>query len=322
MTFNFGEVLSRAWQIIWKHKVLWIFGILASCGRSGGGNGGGGGNTGFDTGGPDVQLPPQLEQLFERIAENATTFIVLTIAIICVFWILAIFLSTIGKIGLIRGAWQVEGGTEKLIFGQLFSESMPYFWRMFGLSLVIFLPLLILISAAVAIGVVFGISASQGSDASALGLVGMLPLFLGCLCLLIPIGFVISMIVRQAERAIVLEDAGVLPSISRGWDIFRGNLGPVIIMAIILAVIGLVAGFIIAIPVFIVVVPAVIAFVAGDGQNWTPMALAGICICLYIPVSLLLNGIIVAYTESAWTLTYMQLVRPQDQASVTIEANA
>ena len=29
-----GEVLSRAWQIIWKHKVLWIFGILASCSSS------------------------------------------------------------------------------------------------------------------------------------------------------------------------------------------------------------------------------------------------------------------------------------------------
>ena len=35
--FNFGEVLTRAWQIIWKHKVLWIFGILASCARGGGG---------------------------------------------------------------------------------------------------------------------------------------------------------------------------------------------------------------------------------------------------------------------------------------------
>jgi hypothetical protein len=32
MNFNFGEVLTRAWQIIWKHKVLWVFGILASCG--------------------------------------------------------------------------------------------------------------------------------------------------------------------------------------------------------------------------------------------------------------------------------------------------
>jgi hypothetical protein len=30
MNFDFGKVLSRSWQIIWKHKVLWIFGILAN----------------------------------------------------------------------------------------------------------------------------------------------------------------------------------------------------------------------------------------------------------------------------------------------------
>ena len=35
MNFNFGEVLTRAWQIIWKHKVLWIFGFLAGCGQGG-----------------------------------------------------------------------------------------------------------------------------------------------------------------------------------------------------------------------------------------------------------------------------------------------
>ncbi len=48
----------------------------------------------------------------------------------------------------------------------------------------------------------------------------------------------------------------------------------------------------------------------------------GVCLCLYIPVSLLLNGIVVSYTEAAWTLTYMRLVRPQDNAPVIIEANA
>ena len=33
---DFGEVLSSAWKIIWKHKVLWIFGILVSCGSANG----------------------------------------------------------------------------------------------------------------------------------------------------------------------------------------------------------------------------------------------------------------------------------------------
>lgn len=324
MNFNFGEVLSRAWQIIWKHKVLWIFGILASCSRGGSsGNSGSNwrqdGNGGFD-GTPD--FPPQLQRLFETISENMAAFIGITIAVICIFWIVAIFLGTIGKIGLIRGTWQAEGITDNLVFGQLFSESTPYFWRMFGLSIIVGLPFLVLIAALVAGGLAFGIALSQGgSNTAALGLVGLVPLFIGCMCLLIPIGFVINMIVRQAENAIVLEDAGVLPSISRGWDIFRTNLGPIIVMAIILGVIGLVAGFIIAIPVLIVVVPAAITFVAGNAQNWTPMIVAGVLLCLYIPISMLLNGILISYTESAWTLTYLRLTRKPDVTDIVTPEN-
>ncbi len=320
MNFNFGEVLSRAWQIISKHRVLWIFGILAGCSQGGSrfnsGSNGGGGNGGYGTG--PTNLPPQLERFFEIISQNATAFIGLAVALVCIFWIVSIFLGTIGRIGLIRGTWQVEGGTQNLIFGQLFSESTPYFWRIFGLSLLVGLPFLIFFGALVAALLVFGISMSQGNDASAFGFLGMLPVFIGCICLLIPIGFVINMIVRQAERAIVLEDASVMPSLSRGWEIFRNNLGPIIVMAIILTVITFVAGFVIAIPVLIAVVPAVLAFVAGNAENWTPMIIAGVCICLYIPVSLLLNGIIIAYTESAWTLTYMRLTRkPDDNLSIT-----
>src|SRR5258706_12413885 len=54
ININIGEVLTKAWKIVWKFKVLWIFGILASCGannnarfnNSFGGNSGGGGKGG------------------------------------------------------------------------------------------------------------------------------------------------------------------------------------------------------------------------------------------------------------------------------------
>lgn len=43
MKLNIGKILTRSWQIIWKHKILWVFGILAgfASGRSSGNNGGG-----------------------------------------------------------------------------------------------------------------------------------------------------------------------------------------------------------------------------------------------------------------------------------------
>src|SRR4030095_10903198 len=99
MNFNFGEVLSRAWQIIWKHKVLWIFGIFAGCSRgsssfrgnsSGGGSGSGG------------QLPPELMRIFQVIQQNLVTFIVVGCILVLLIWAITLFLSTIGKVGLIR----------------------------------------------------------------------------------------------------------------------------------------------------------------------------------------------------------------------------
>jgi hypothetical protein len=324
MNFNFGEILTRAWQIVWKNRVLWIFGILASCGR-GGANFNSSSSRGDGGFGTPSDLPPQMRQLMQTIQENLTAFIAITVAVVCISWIITIFLSTIGKIGLIRGTSQVDGGAEGLIFGQLFSESMPYFWRIFGLTLIVTIPFVVLAAAIIAAGLAFLIliPVSNGSDMPPVMGLGLIPILIGCFCPLIPISIVINLIIRQAENAIVLEGMRVLPSLSRGWDVFRKNLGPIIIMAIILAVIGFAVGFIIAIPVFIVVLPAVIAFAVGEAQNWTPLALAGVCICLYLPVLLLLNGIAIAYTESAWTLTYLRLTRRlQDNEPVALlEAN-
>lgn len=322
MNFNFGEVLTRAWQIIWKHKVLWIFGIFAGCsrgsgnfrGNSGGGGGGGGGQPNF---------PPEVLRIFEIIQQNLTMFIVLGCILLFVIWAVTVFLGTIGRVGLIRGTFEAEAGAEKLIFGQLFSESMPYFWRIFGLSLIVGIPILVVLAVLIAALVAFAISASNGSDAARVGVFGLVPLLIGCFCLLIPVMFVVGMIIRQAENAIVLEDLPVLPAISRGWDIFRANLGPIILMAIILAIMGVIVGVIVALPVLAIVVPAAVTFAINKAQNWTPMIFAGVCLCLYIPVAWVLNGIITAYTESAWTLTYMRLTaKPQESTPIVPEANA
>ena len=325
MNFNFGEVLTKAWQIIWKHKVLWIFGILASCGQGGGGGNGGGNSRSWQGNGSDFgrsNLPPQFMRWFQNIEDNIKTYIAIGIALICVIWIIVIFISTIGRIGLIRGTFQADGEVEKLIFGQLFSESTPYFWRMFGLSLILALPILILVGTLFAGIIVFAMSTSNGNSA-ALRVVAMVPILIGCLCLLMPVMFVAGMIIRQAQNAIVLEDMSVMPALSRGWEIFRANLGPIIVMAIILAILGFAIGLLIAIPVLSIVVPAAFTFILGDAQkSWTPIIIAGVLLCLYIPVALVLKGIATSYIEAAWTLTYMRLTKPQDDAPLALETNA
>src|SRR5690349_2696941 len=115
MNFNFGEVLARAWQIIWKHKVLWIFGIFAGCSRGtssfrGNSGGGGGGSGGIG------QLPPEVMRILQVIQQNLITFIIVGCIVVLLVWAITIFLGTIGRVGLIRGTLQAESGSERLIF--------------------------------------------------------------------------------------------------------------------------------------------------------------------------------------------------------------
>lgn len=301
MNFNFGEVLTRAWQITWKYKVLWIFGILAGCANGGGGGGGGGGNTGFDTGPSDFDVPPELRRFFNQmenfvgwVEENLWLFIAIMVLVFLVLFLISVFLGTIGRIGLIKGSFEAERGAEALAFGELFSTSMPYFWRVFGLSFLMGLALFVIIVPLVLISVL-----------SVVGLVCLIPI----ICLFIPIGFAVGIIIEQANRAIVLEDLGIFDGLKRGWEIARANIGPMIIMALILFGITFLAGIIIALPIFIVVFPTIFAFAMGEGQSFTPVYIALACICLYVPVSLVLNGVVTTFSQSAWTLTYMRLTQ-------------
>ena len=307
MNFNFGDVLSRAWQIVWRHKILWIFGIFASCSRGGGGGGGGTGGGGGGTG-PGNQPFPELERTMEQIGQwisDNPWIVAVSVVLILALVVLSVFLGTIGRIGMIKGTYQAEQGAQSLVFGELFSGSTPYFWRVFGLSLLIGL-----IAVAIFIPLVlFGVLTAG------IGFVCILPL----ICILIPILWGVSVVIEQANAAIVLENLGIGDGLRKGWDVVRNNIGPMIILALILFVGSGVVGFLIALPVIAAVLPLVFG---AATNNTNPIWFSVVCFALYLPVLLLLNGILTAYIQTVWALTYMRLTKPVDNAPVILEANA
>jgi hypothetical protein len=309
MNFNFGEILTRAWQIIWRHKVLWIFGILAGCGRGGGGGSGGG-----QVRGSGDQPFPQLEQFFQQIGqwiENNPWIVAVLILLVILLVILSIFLGTIGRIGLIKGTSQAEAGAERLNFGQLFSESMPYFWRVFGLSFLIFLlAMLVFIPLALG-GTLFSVLTAG------IGAICLLPL----ICLIVPLLWVLSVVIEQANVAIVLENLSIGDGFRRGWEVVRANLGPIIVMTLIIFIGSGIIGFFIAIPLIAAVAPLIFSAVSN---TTSPIWITLICCAAYFPILLILSGILNSYVQSVWTLTYMRLtaVPPQDNPPAILEANA
>jgi hypothetical protein len=309
MNFNFGEVLTSAWQINWKHKVLWIFGILAGCGRGGGGGSGGG-----QVRGSGDQPFPQLEQFFQQIGqwiENNPWIVAVFVLLVIVLVIVSIFLGTIGRIGLIKGTYQADGGTERLNFGELFSESTPYFWRVFGLSLLIFLIALFVFIPLALGGALFS------AVTAGIGAICLLPL----ICLLIPLLWAFSVVIEQANVAIVLENLSIGDGFRKGWEVVRANVGPILLLTLIIFIGSGIVGFIIAIPLIAAVFPLIFSAV---NNSTGPIWITVICCAIYFPILLVLSGILNAYVQSVWTLTYMRLTTkpPPDNPPVILEANA
>ncbi len=183
---------------------------------------------------------------------------------------------------------------------------MPYFWRVLGLSLLIGLLFLLLFLPLIFFGII----------TAGIGFLCILPL----LCILIPISWGVMVVIEQANAAIVLEDLGIGDGLRRGWEVVKANIGTMILMALILFIGSAVVGIVLAIPLIVAVVPLVIGSAAGVER--TPLLIFGVCCAVYLPILLMLNGILTAYMQSAWTLTYMRLTNPQDNAPIVLEANA
>ncbi|MEJ5226144.1 MAG: hypothetical protein WHV44_16910, partial [Anaerolineales bacterium] len=280
-----------------------------------GGGGGGGGGSDFDFGNGDV--PPQMREFVRAMEqfgiwlENNLWVIAVVVFLVCILWLVMIFLSTIGQIGVIKGAQMADDGAETLGFGEVWRASVPYFWRVLGLSLgfglLVFLLVLLLLLPVIVLSIV-----TMG-----IGLLCLLPF----LCVFVPLMWVLGVIINQSTVAIVVEDRGILDAVQRSWAVVRANIGQYILMALILFIGGGIVGLVIAIPVFIIVVPAILSLAISEGQNFTGLMIAGLCFVLYLPVAIILQGVLATYINTAWTLTFRRLTTPLPQADAWPEPN-
>jgi hypothetical protein len=310
---DFGYVLKRGWEIIWKFKVLWIFGILASCGQASGSSAS---NSGYRFSYHDTNISPQVEQFFNRLNPAIITILaIIAIVVSIVLVILIVLLGTVGKVGLIRGTVKAEQGAERLTFGELWRDGLTYFWRVFGLNLLIGLVIMFALLALFVLGIILTI--------------GTLGIFLVCLipllCLLVPVMWVVSVIIEQANVALVVENLSITEAIKRGWQVAWNNIVTMLVMSLILILgASIIGGVLIGLPLLVVAAPAAVGAATGTTEAIrNGLLVSGLLFIVYLPVLLLLSGILQSYISSAWTLTYLRLttkpLQPQVVASVAPE---
>lgn len=303
---DFGKVLSRSWNIIWNHKILWLFGILASCGSRSGGGGGGGGNFGVQSNNPQDfgNLPPEMQRIlmdwqrtFESIPQDrlilyGLLFVAAILLLVLLTWLIGLY----GKTGITVGALRAEAG-QPVSLSTVGRGAWGYFDTVVGLNAL--LGLAVFLAAMVIVIPIVGI----GALTAGIGFLCLLPL----ICLLVPFFIAFGVYSDIANVAVVKENLGVTAALRRGWEVFRANLGNLALMALILGVGGWLVSFIIAIPFFIAFVPLFIGMVQGGDAFGQGISAFLICTVVALPFLFVLGGIVQAYLGSAWTLTYAEL---------------
>jgi hypothetical protein len=290
MTLDLGGILRRAWAITWNHKILWLFGILA-------GLAGGGGNPGessrrfrdsvqYDFSSGD--LPPGLRRVFGDVDPNVV--IAAVIGLVCVIFLIALVLYVIGIIargGLIGGI-HLADAQNRVSFGEAWGIGVRKFWTVLVIGLIVFILGILIASISV-----------------------LTICFTPLACLGFLIVAVLGVYTQLAQIAAVVDNLSIGDALSRALQVITNNLANIIVLGLVLVIIQAVVGFVLALPALAVILPAAVGIIGFAEEarvvGTTALLLAGLCLVAYIPIAILIGGVLQTWTTAAWTLAYTQL---------------
>lgn len=303
MNFDFGEILSSTFKITWKHKILWVFSALPVL-------------LSF------LIFPLMFMPVFfmDQGSYNTPFFIdepiyvVLLVVFSVVVSLLSYILYGISSSAVVLGVFRADEGAERFTFKELFNGSKKYWWRVMGVLLLIGL------GVSLVFTVIFGCLALFGAVTGGLGFICMLPLML----LMYPLMMVLYGIVEESQVAVIVDDLGVTDAIKRGWELVRANIWRIVL-------ISLVVYFGISILSSFVMLPLMspfffIPFFLDSGISQinprTMMLFMGGFSLIFFPVMAFVQGIGITFLKTTYTLVYLRLTKPQDNAPIVLETTA
>lgn len=325
---DIGATISRAINITFKHRVLWVLGFLAALAGSGGSGNVSfqvpGGNFGGSPGTTGGTMSPEMQRFFETLQQNSGLIFAGVAGLVCVLFLIFIVLwvvSIIARGGLIGAVDQIER-EGNVTFGQAWRMGAAKFWRLLGINILLALPILIVgIIVAVLIGgsIIAIVAAAAGADGQlndqqAAGMGGGV-LAVVCIggafaCVAAIYSIIASALSTFGERAIVLDNTGVMDGIRKGWEVFRSNLGNIILLAILMFIISLVIGIVVGVVSVALFAPVLITTIVSLNNSGTIGAgtfILGVAAFIAVVIiSAIISALFVAFNSSAWTLAYRQ----------------
>ncbi|MBK9924440.1 MAG: hypothetical protein IPP66_04030 [Anaerolineales bacterium] len=288
MNFDFGEVLTRAGQITWKHKVLWLLNLLPMV---------------------VVFLIFPIVFVFIFYAEknphgftgisSNPIFVVLIILFELMLVLGSWILSAIARSATTVGVLRAEEGNPAVSFTELLRDGLPYFWRLFGVML------LISLTIGLAFFAIFGCIMAFSLMTMGMGAICVQPLML----LMMPVSLLTMALMEQAEAAVIADNKSVMDAIKYALDLVKAHVWKYVLITLILYFGTMLISSVIMVPLMVPFMGLSFIGFSSNEPFGSSMWMMGLFMLIFIPIMAFVQGIIATFMKSALTVTYLRLTR-------------
>lgn len=302
----YREALSHSWQITWKNKNLWIFGLFATLlGQMGLMEL----FTKLGYASSDYALYPRwlaLPKLFKILDWGSVSlhfdgwiWLIWLGVIMFGFCIFGIFVAISSQGALIDMSGKFAKNKKNADLSVAWSKGVNHFWRLFGLH---FLKKVILVVLAVIVGYA---TLNFVIQASGLGLVLFLLIFL----LAVLVGMVVSFLVIYTAFYIVVEDYKLGKALHSAWNLFLDHWLVSLELAFIVLFINFVVGIVVLFLFLFLFLPMLFVWFVAVATSMYWLALVGLFLgMLFFLLSIILVGsIFTVFTTSIWVYVFTHM---------------
>ena len=306
---DYGNLLSRAWRIVWHNKYLFVLGFLAALGS--GGQRSPQSSYQFSDNFSFDEMAQPLQAMRQFWAEFGPLLLTLLAAAI-VFGLIAWLLSLIAQAGLIDGVQQIEQGGSPGLGGSLRAGGQ-HLGRMIGLNLILYAPVWLFGLIMTVIGLVAFAAIIVEQDATPLRAFGILA---ACLvpvsCIAALYGLIATFVYPFAQRSIIISRLGILDGIRQGWHVLRRNLGNIVLLALLFLVMGFFVGLVVALvalPIgLVVLLPSIMEIIRGGSFDTGQIVLTFFTLIGLGILSAVIHSVLRAFQSATFTLAYNEFM--------------
>jgi len=312
LDMDLGYVLRRAWEITWRHKVLWLFGFLVSLGMVNRRVGTSGGSRWVQ---PTRELPPQVQRAVADFL-RCPYFVVAVVALVLLGLVIGVGLALLGALGRAALVDQVQAAEGRGAVGLRagWQAGRSHLWPAFLIRLLLGLPAAVVTLAGVftVVGMVLVIAGQERAEVMVPGVFAVMFALFACLfpaiCLAGLLSVPLGVLQRLAVRACVLEGRGVRESILRAWVVLREYLGLLALLWLILLGIGIGTMIVIGLPLALgVMLLTAVALLTVFISPLLFVALTLVIGMLAWLAGAAVNGVAETFISAVWTLAYREL---------------